>query len=221
MKIIEIKDNNKKKLVVDEAELHNSSHEGARPAGTEILLIVIHSIGLPPGEYGTDCVRDLFLDRLDYKSHPSFEKLPGKRLSAHIFLRRDGKLLQFVSFDRRANHAGDSRYKELKSKKIRDTCNHFSIGIELEGAEDDGYEDIQYEKTAILCALLMKKFPTIQSIIGHRDIAGKERNKDGNLKLRKYDPWNFRWDKFHRELDKVLIKNRMERMGILLFKHWW
>jgi len=184
--------------LVDEAVFYRSPHQAKRPPGTEILLVVIHSIGLPPGEYGTDCVRQLFLGELDCDSNPVFYSLRDLRVSAHIFIRRDGTLLQFVPFDCCAWHAGRSRYKGLEN------CNDFSIGIELEGGRADGYMAIQYERIAVLCALLMRKFPTIEAILGHRDIGGK--NKDGSL--RKDDPWNFQWNRFYRKLDELVVEDR-------------
>ncbi len=182
--------------LVDEAVFYPSPHQAKRPPGTQVLLIVVHSIGLPPGEYGTDCVRQLFLGELDCDSNPAFHDLRALKVSAHIFIRRDGRLLQFVPFDRCAWHAGRSRYKELAN------CNDFSIGVELEGGRADDYRSIQYEQLAVLCALLMRRFPTIESIVGHRDIGGK--NEDGSL--RKDDPWNFQWDRFHRQLDELLMR---------------
>lgn len=184
--------------LVDEATFCCSPHQDKRPPGIKVLLIVIHSIGLPPGEYGTDSVRQLFLGELDCNSNPVFHSLRDLKVSAHTFIRRDGSLLQFVPFDRRAWHAGRSSYKDLEN------CNDFSIGIELEGGRTDNYTAIQYEQIALLCALLMRKFPTIEAVVGHRDIGGK--NEDGSL--RKDDPWNFQWDRFYRSLDRLLIEDR-------------
>ena len=118
----------------------DSPNFGPRPDGTAIELVVIHSISLPPGEYGGDAIERLFTNRLDPAAHPYFERLRGLRVSAHFLVRRDGELLQFVSCDKRAWHAGESAWHG------RAGCNDFSIGIELEGLEGETFEAAQYER---------------------------------------------------------------------------
>ncbi len=109
----------------------DSPNFGPRPEGTAIELVVIHSISLPPGEYGGDAIERLFTNRLDPAAHPYFERLRDLQVSAHFLIRRDGELLQFVSCGKRAWHAGESSWNG------RAGCNDFSIGIELEGLEGD------------------------------------------------------------------------------------
>ncbi len=109
-----------------------------RPAGTPISLLVIHNISLPPGEFGGPHVHGLFLNTLDHGAHPWLERLRGLRVSTHFFVRRDGAIVQFVSTERRAWHAGVSRFDG------RERCNDFSIGVELEGMDTLPYTDAQY-----------------------------------------------------------------------------
>ena len=101
-------------------------------------LLVIHNISLPPGCYGGDCIERLFTNCLDWEEHPFFAEIRGAEVSAHLLIRRDGELVQFVNFDERAWHAGQSCHDG------RDNCNDFSIGIELEGTDEDAYTDAQY-----------------------------------------------------------------------------
>ena len=111
-----------------------SPNFGPRPDGASVDLLVVHSISLPPGEYGGDQVQRLFTNRLDVGEHPWFERLRGLEVSAHFYIQRNGELWQFVSCDQRAWHAGQSCFQR------RDNCNDFSVGIELEGLEGEGFE---------------------------------------------------------------------------------
>ena len=111
-----------------------SPNFGPRPEATQVDLASLHSISLPPGEYGGDAIERLFTNRLDWSAHPYFEAIRGLEVSAHFLIRRDGELLQFVSCDERAWHAGASRWQG------RDNCNDFSIGIELEGLEGEPFD---------------------------------------------------------------------------------
>jgi AmpD protein len=115
-----------------------SPNVGARPAGADVTLAIVHSISLPPGEYGGDAVERLFTNRLDAGVHPYYAQLEGLQVSAHFFIRRDGAIVQFASCDERAWHAGTSRWDG------RDNCNDWSIGIELEGLEGGCFEPAQY-----------------------------------------------------------------------------
>jgi len=161
-----------------------SSNHGPRPANTGIDLIVVHSISLPPGQYGGDHVQALFTNRLDWDAHPYFQQIRGLEVSAHFYVRRDGELWQFVSADDRAWHAGASCFGG------RDNCNDYSVGIELEGLEGDRFEDAQYETLAALCAALAERYP-IAHVAGHEHIAPQ----------RKQDPGpGFDWDRLRREL---------------------
>ncbi|WP_127804559.1 1,6-anhydro-N-acetylmuramyl-L-alanine amidase AmpD [Hydrogenophaga sp. NH-16] len=141
-----------------------SPNANDRPAGAVVDLIVLHSISLPPGQYGGPEVEWLFTNRLDWSTHPYFEQIRGLEVSAHFFVRRDGQVVQFVDADRRAWHAGVSCWRG------RERCNDDSIGIELEGLEGQTFEDAQYRALADLCRQLADRYP-ITHIAGHEHIA--------------------------------------------------
>ena len=141
-----------------------SPNFGARPVDTQISLIVIHSISLPPGQFGGDEVQQLFCNTWDWDAHPYFEQIRDTKVSAHFYIRRNGELWQFVSCDDRAWHAGQSSYLG------KDNCNDYSIGIELEGLEGDSFELAQYDSLASLCAVLQQNYP-IAHLAGHEHIA--------------------------------------------------
>lgn len=142
----------------------DSPNEGPRPEGVAVSLAVIHSISLPPGEYGGDAIERLFTNRLDWDAHPYFQQIRGAEVSAHFVIRRDGAALQFVSCDRRAWHAGRSHWRG------RDNCNDFSVGIELEGLEGETFEDAQMRTLAALLQALRKRYP-IADVAGHEHVA--------------------------------------------------
>jgi AmpD protein len=144
----------------------------ARPAGAEISLLVVHAISLPPGEFGGGDVADLFCNRLDAGRHPFFAEIQGLRVSAHFFVRRDGELIQFVSCDARAWHAGASVWQG------RERCNDFSIGIELEGCDDLAFESAQYATLNRLIAQLCQRYPLLTAV-GHSDIAPGRKTDPG------------------------------------------
>jgi len=146
-----------------------------RPKDSEVDLIVIHGISLPPGEFGEGWIEDLFCNQLDPAVHPSFTDICELRVSAHVLIRRDGSVIQFVPFDRRAWHAGESSFEG------RERCNDFSIGIELEGTDEMEYESAQYRVLSRLVNLLMKLYPTItpQHIVGHSDVAPGRKTDPG------------------------------------------
>jgi N-acetyl-anhydromuramyl-L-alanine amidase AmpD len=135
-----------------------------RPEGAQIGLAVVHSISLPPGCYGGDEVEAFFCNRLDHAAHPYFEGLRELRVSAHFFIRRDGRVVQFVSCDERAWHAGASSWGG------REQCNDFSIGIELEGLEGELFEPAQYAALARLLRSAARRYP-IDAVVGHEHIA--------------------------------------------------
>lgn len=141
-----------------------SPNFGARPAQATIDLIVVHSISLPPGQYGGDQVEQLFTNHLDWNAHPYFKQIEGLQVSAHFFIRRDGTLIQFVGCNQRAWHAGRSCYRG------RSNCNDDSIGIELEGLEGEAFEAPQYDALARLCECILTQYP-IAHIAGHEHIA--------------------------------------------------
>ena len=149
-----------------------SDNFGARPAGLQVDLIVIHSISLPPGEFGNGNVQRLFTNQLDWEAHPWFDGIRGLQVSAHFFIARSGGLWQFVSCADRAWHAGQSAYRG------RGQCNDDSIGIELEGLEGQTFETPQYETLASLCAALCQAYP-VEHIAGHEHIAPGRKSDPG------------------------------------------
>ncbi|WHZ10498.1 MAG: 1,6-anhydro-N-acetylmuramyl-L-alanine amidase [Burkholderiaceae bacterium] len=150
-----------------------SPNAGRRPAGALIDLVVLHSISLPPGRYGGDEVQALFTNTLDWDADPYFESIRGIEVSAHFYIRRDGALWQFVDCDERAWHAGSSQYRG------RADCNDDSIGIELEGLEDDPFESPQYDTLAGLCAAIAQRYP-IAHVAGHEHVAPGRKHDPGS-----------------------------------------
>ena len=146
-----------------------------RPALATIRLLVIHGISLPAGEFGGDFVEQLFLNTLDTAMHPDFSELLGVRVSAHVFIDREGRPTQFVSFDKRAWHAGVSSFRGCSG------CNDFSIGIELEGSDMRAYCTAQYRTLARLTDCLVQHWPALQrdTIIGHEHIAPGRKTDPG------------------------------------------
>ena len=148
-----------------------SPNYGPRPASSPVDLIVVHSISLPPGEYGGTFVEQLFTNQLDWDAHPYFQQIRGAEVSAHFYIQRTGQLTQFVSTQQRAWHAGKSQWCG------RDNCNDFSIGIELEGLEDHPFETIQYEVLRSLIWDIQRVHPLVQDVVGHSDVApGRKRD---------------------------------------------
>jgi AmpD protein len=146
-----------------------------RPDENDISLIVIHGISLPPGEYGGDGIDELFTNRLDPKAHPYFAGIAHLRVSSHLLVRRDGGVVQYVPFRKRAWHAGESCYQG------RNCCNDYSIGIELEGIDDEPYTSRQYEQLAAIIQVLARTFPGVSAdrICGHNDIAPGRKSDPG------------------------------------------
>jgi len=146
-----------------------------RPPGCDIDLIVIHGISLPPGCFGGGEIQALFCNTLDPRAHNYFTGLQDLRVSAHLLIDREGVLTQFVSFQRRAWHAGASRFQG------RESCNDFSIGIELEGTDFVVYTQAQYQALIQVLKLLMSAYPGItrERIVGHCDIAGGRKTDPG------------------------------------------
>jgi AmpD protein len=143
-----------------------------RPEGEAVSLLVIHNISLPPGEFGGDAIVRLFTNTLDFGAHPYYETLRDLRVSSHFLIRRDGELIQFVPCACRAWHAGASSWNG------RERCNDFSIGVELEGADEVPYTDAQYRRLAGLTAELRRRYP-IADIVGHADIAPDRKTDPG------------------------------------------
>ena len=153
----------------------SSSNCDARPDDAAPQVIVLHSISLPPGVFGGDEIEALFTNRLDWDAHAYFDEIRGLKVSAHLLVRRDGELLQFVPFGRRAWHAGESCYRG------RDCCNDFSIGIELEGDDGVAYDERQYNVLTSVLQALMTAYPLISTreIVGHSDIAPGRKTDPG------------------------------------------
>jgi AmpD protein len=158
--------------VADSAEWIASPNCDARPAGSAIELLVIHSISLPPGEFGGPGIIELFTNRLDPAFHPYYAEIAGLRVSSHFLVRRDGALIQFVSCESRAWHAGVSAWRG------RQACNDFSVGIELEGADDTPFEERQYVRLGALTSALRARYP-IAGEAGHSDIAPGRKTDPG------------------------------------------
>ncbi|MBI4998606.1 MAG: 1,6-anhydro-N-acetylmuramyl-L-alanine amidase AmpD [Rhodocyclales bacterium] len=149
-----------------------SPNQDQRPAGEPIRLLVIHAISLPPGQFGGDGVERLFTNSLDPEGHPYYRDIHALKVSAHFFIRRDGRVIQFVPTARRAWHAG------LSSWRGRERCNDFSLGIELEGCDDLPFAPIQYIRLARLIRVLRRNF-AIEEIVGHADIAPNRKTDPG------------------------------------------
>lgn len=149
-----------------------SPNHGPRPGLTPTDLLVIHSISLPPGVYGGPEIEQLFTNTLDWDAHPYYQGIRGLQVSAHFVIRRNGELLQFVSCDDRAWHAGVSHYRG------RSQCNDDAIGIELEGLEDEPFEAPQYTTLVNLCQALGQQYP-IAHIAGHEHIAPGRKKDPG------------------------------------------
>ena len=146
-----------------------------RPDQEEIRLIIIHSISLPPKIYGKTYVEDFFLNKLNIDEHNYFEQIKDLKVSSHIYIKRDGKAVQFVPFNKRAWHAGESSYKGVNN------CNDYSIGIELQGTDQEPYEDKQYISLISITSLLLKHYDSLnkKNIVGHSDIAPNRKSDPG------------------------------------------
>lgn len=149
-----------------------SPNFGPRPAGVAVTLAVVHSISLPPGEYGGDAIEKFFTNRLDFDAHPYYGGLRGLEVSAHFVIRRDGELLQFVSCDQRAWHAGRSAWRG------RENCNDWSVGIELEGLEGLAFERAQLVRLARVLRSLARRYP-IAEVVGHEHVAPGRKGDPG------------------------------------------
>lgn len=166
-----------------EAKAVPSPNFGARPDDGKLDLLVIHNISLPPGQYEGDCIERFFTNCLDLGEHEYFSQLRGMEVSAHLLIRRNGELIQFVSLDDRAWHAGQSCFEG------RENCNDFSIGIELEGTDNEPYSNRQYSTLQAVTKALMREYPDINhnTIVGHNDIAPGRKTDPGPM---------FDWDRF-------------------------
>ena len=157
------------------ATRRHSPNQDARPDPADVSLLVVHGISLPPGEFGGPWIDALFTNRLDLAAHPSFAQLGGLRVSAHLLIRRDGEIVQYVAFGARAWHAGTSCFTG------RERCNDYSVGIELEGADAVPYADRQYAALVAVARALMQAYPAIttERIVGHSDVAPGRKTDPG------------------------------------------
>jgi len=170
---------------IEGIEFISSPNFDERPAGTEPEVLVLHAISLPPGEFGGEAVERFFCNELDCTTHPYFREIDGLRVSSHLYIRRDGSIVQFVPLNMRAWHAGVSECEG------RTRVNDFSIGIELEGSDDAPFEDSQYQSLARLARFLFDQFPvmSLDRVYGHSEIAPG----------RKTDPGpHFDWQRFRK-----------------------
>ncbi len=177
--------------IVAEAEFIASPNHDERPIDEDICLIVIHNISLPPGEYGGPGITQLFTNQLAPATHPYYAAIHHLRVSAHFVIRRDGSLQQFVACGERAWHAG------LSSWQGRERCNDFSIGIELEGSDDEAFTEPQYQVLQALLNRLISHYP-IRDIVGHSDVAPGRKTDPG--------PY-FQWERL------ADLKASMEKTG--------
>ncbi|WP_299789944.1 1,6-anhydro-N-acetylmuramyl-L-alanine amidase AmpD [uncultured Shewanella sp.] len=164
----------------------DSPHFNLRPHN-EVSLLVIHNISLPAGCFGLPYIEQLFMGCLNTDAEPDFSDLKGLEVSAHFLIRRDGELVQYVSCDRRAWHAGISSFEE------RDGCNDFAIGIELEGTDSQAYTELQYRELKALTLALFEAYPmlNVDRVVGHCDIAPGRKTDPGE---------SFDWKRFKKDL---------------------
>lgn len=161
--------------LLKEARQQPSPNCDSRPNESDITLIVIHGISLPPSKFGGDYIDQLFCNELNPDDHPYFKEIAGLNVSSHLLVRRDGEIVQYVPFQKRAWHAGVSCYEN------RDCCNDFSIGIEMEGEDDTPYTDIQYQVLSEIIKNLIESYPELneQTIAAHSDIAPGRKTDPG------------------------------------------
>lgn len=156
-------------------QYRSSPNQDLRPSSDDICGIVIHNISLPPGEFGGGWIDDLFLNTLNPTAHPYFEQIADMRVSAHLLIRRDGEIIQYVPFDQRAWHAGVSCWEG------RERCNDFTIGIELEGCDEQTFEQSQYQSLVEVIQCLCRTYPklTPNTIMGHQHISPDRKTDPG------------------------------------------
>jgi N-acetyl-anhydromuramoyl-L-alanine amidase len=169
------------------AQFLESPNQNARPKNSDIELLVIHNISLPPGEFGASAIKQFFCNDLDCESHAFYREIADLKVSSHLLIDRQGELTQFVPFSKRAWHAGESLYCG------RSNCNDFSIGIELEGTDFESFTDSQYASLRLVSNLLLEAYPkmSIDKIVGHSDIAPGRKTDPGPC---------FDWDRYKRSL---------------------
>jgi len=157
---------------LDIAKKIPSDNYNQRPDKIEITLVVIHNISLPPGEFGNTYIEDFFTNKLQTNKHNYFKTLEDVKVSAHLLIKRDGSIVQFVDFNQRAWHAGQSSFNQVED------CNNYSIGIELEGTDDSAYETPQYTSLNLVLSILKSHYP-ITDIRGHNEISPGRKTDPG------------------------------------------
>ena len=151
-----------------------SPNYNQRPEHSEIELLVVHNISLPPSQFGGGYIEKFFQNQLDWSAHPYFQTIQGMQVSTHLLILRSGEVLQFVNFNQRAWHSGRSTYLGKKE------CNDYSIGIELEGSDDLPFDEVQYQVLAAIIVLLQATYPKLlQHLAGHSDIAPGRKTDPG------------------------------------------
>jgi AmpD protein len=180
---------------------YDSPHCDPRPCRdlSDITLLVIHNISLPGGCFGGPHVSDLFTGRIDYNADPSFADLRGLKVSSHFFVRRDGRVIQYVSADHRAWHAGRSSFRG------REKCNDYSIGVELEGSDDTPFAAAQYAALAVLTVALQARYP-LTDVQGHEQIAPGRKTDPGPL---------FDWECYRQKWVELLKEKAMAEPGLV------
>lgn len=157
-----------------------------RPDETEIRLVVVHNISLPPSQFGGGYIAQFFQNQLDHDAHPYFQTIRGMQVSAHILILRSGEVIQFVNLNHRSWHAGRSSYLGQLE------CNDYSIGIELEGSDDCAFAEVQYQQLAEIVVAIEQAYPaTKQHLAGHSDIAPQRKTDPG--------PY-FNWQKIRQQI---------------------
>lgn len=167
-----------------------SPNYNERPVDCAPTLLVIHNITLPPGQFGTGDIAKLFTNTLDWEAHPFFKQIEGLTVSAHFLIQRDGQVIQFVSTNDRAWHAGVSSFGG------RPACNDYSVGIELEGTDDQPFENVQYQQLVLLTKALVNRHP-LKAVTGHEHIAPGRKTDPGLC---------FDWDRYQSELKAAEVQ---------------
>ncbi len=172
-----------------------SPNQGERPVNSEVSLLVIHNISLPPGQFGGGYIEQLFTNSLNQYEHSYFSEIIDLQVSAHLLIDRQGEIVQFVPFTHRAWHAGQSSFSGCEN------CNDYSIGIELEGTDVEPYTDLQYESLALICRKLLSLYPALSAerIVGHSEIAPGRKTDPGPA---------FDWQRFF-----TLLANTSRKTG--------
>jgi AmpD protein len=177
------------------ARLLNSPNQSDRNAGQVIDLLVIHNISLPPGEFASGCIDDLFCNRLDREGHPFFTEIADLKVSAHLLIDREGQVTQYVPFNKKAWHAGESSFYG------KSNCNDYSLGIELEGTDDEAFTAAQYDSLTSISNLLLVEYPclNLDRIVGHSEVAPGRKTDPGPC---------FDWDRYKGGLTRHVTRKQ-------------